>query len=344
MTPCERLIRSEIESKGPLSIERFMEIALHHPTHGYYAKAPAIGGDADFITAPEISQMFGEIVAAWCVDLWYQMGCPSPFNLVELGPGRGTLMVDILKIFAQVPELWEGLHVYLIERNETLKDIQAQVLDTSHVTWCDHLCEVPTTTPAIVIANEFFDAFPARQFTKTPEGSFEKHITLTHEKLTFVDLPCTETPSSLEDSPQAEDYLKDLCEFLNRTEGAALILDYGYGNGTGHTVQALKSHMPVGLLESIGAADITAHVNFGAFARIAEDLGLQVWGPTFQGDFLTQLGIIQRSERLKSHNPAEAALIASQLMRLVHPHQMGTLFKVMALCATDHLIPGGFDD
>lgn len=340
MTPCESLIRSEIELKGPLSVERFMEIALHHPTHGYYAKAPAIG--PDFITAPEISQMFGEIIGAWCVDMWYQMGCPSPFHLVELGPGRGTLMADILKIFVQVPELWEGLHVYLVERNATLKDLQAKVLDMGVITWCDHLCEVSTSEPTIVIANEFFDAFPVRQFTK--EGALEKHITLENEKLTFVDLDCPNSPDTLEDSPQAEEYFTELCTFISRTEGAALLLDYGYGNGTGHTVQALKSHTPVSLFDHIGEADITAHVNFGAFEQIAQDEGLQVWGPTFQGDFLTQLGIIQRADRLKSHNPTEAALIASQLMRLVHPHQMGTLFKVMALCATDDLIPGGFDD
>ncbi len=344
MTPCEAFLRDKIASEGPITMESFMEIALHHPEHGYYTKAPAIGQDGDFITAPEVSQMFGEIIGAWCVDMWHKLGSPSPFNLVELGPGRGTLMKDILRVGEKSPDFLQAMNLILIERNQTLKAQQSQALESYTPQWSPDFTTAPfhPSTPTLIIANEFFDAFPVQQFTEEDGKWFTTHVKLENDKLVFSNIKVDHTPTSLEHSPQAESYFSTICSHIAKRKGAILTIDYGYEDGQGHSLQALRKHDHGSPLEHIGESDLTAHVNFKSLNNIAKAAGLATTGPTTQGRFLSSLGILQRAQQLQSQNPFQIPQITSGLMRLTSPQQMGSLFKVLCAYTPASAQPEGF--
>ncbi|PWC39079.1 SAM-dependent methyltransferase [Azospirillum sp. TSO35-2] len=359
-----RLLARRIVIDGPLSVGAFMAEALGHPRFGYYMRQDPFGAGGDFTTAPEISQMFGELVGLWCVDSWARLGGPGPFHLVELGPGRGTLMADALRAAAVLPLFRDNAIVHLVETSPTLRDRQRQTLQPilgDRVQWHDRLEEVPEG-PTILVANEFFDALPIRQVQKTAHGWFERLVDLdpaaTEEapRFRFVleafgssgsrlvpdRLRDAADGSVVEVSPASQAVAGAIGARLAAAPGAALVIDYGYAHGPaiGDTLQALRRHAFAPALESPGEVDLTAHVDFAAIAAAARAAGAESFGPVDQGDWLCRLGIRQRAAALAAAaTPAQAQDIRGALDRLIEPAQMGTLFKLVALAT-----PGAFAD
>jgi len=350
---------------GPLSVAAFMGEALGHPRFGYYMRQDPFGLSGDFTTAPEISQMFGELVGLWCVDTWARLGGPAPFNLVELGPGRGTLMQDALRAAALVPAFREAAQIHLVETSPTLRARQRATLGTLPVTWHDRLEDVPEG-PTLFIANEFFDALPIRQIQKTNHGWFERLIDVDPDsppdspRFRFVleafgSSGSRLIPDSLRDapdgsvvevSPASQSVARLIGERIASAPGAALVIDYGYGHGpaVGDTLQALRKHAFAPVLESPGEADLTAHVDFASIAAAAREGSADAFGPVDQGAWLTALGIGPRADALKrTATPKQAADIDAALNRLIAPDQMGTLFKALALTSPGLGAPAGFE-
>jgi SAM-dependent MidA family methyltransferase len=296
---------------------------------------------ADFTTAPEISQVFGELLGAWAASVWAQMGRPDPVLLVEAGPGRGTLMVDALRTVARVaPDFASALRVHLIETSPRLRAEQAARLPSA--TWHDRLEDVPAG-PAILLANEFLDALPIRQFARIAGAWAERHVVAGQ----LVALPCSrisdDAPEGavLELGEAALAWMACLATRLVREGGAALIVDYGFTHAQyGDTLQALRHGRPVSPLVEAGTADLTTHVDFAALAATARAQGATVWGPVAQGDFLRALGLQARVDRLAALHPPRAAEIAASADRLASPAQMGILFKVLAVTGSPTTPPG----
>jgi NADH dehydrogenase [ubiquinone] 1 alpha subcomplex assembly factor 7 len=350
------LIRNEIALEGPMNVERFMRLALSDPRHGYYMTHDPLGAAADFITAPEISQMFGELVGLWSAGVWTAMGRPPQLRLIELGPGRGTLMQDALRAARIMPEFREAIDVHLVETSPVLRDAQRTALAVSGIsaTWHEQIEEVPDG-PAIILANEFFDALPVRHYVKTASGWCERLIGLdSNQQLVFGASPQPEpsikTNASegaiLEIGTAAYRTMLTVASRLIKQGGAALVIDYGHTQtGTGETLQAVKKHQFVDPLAAPGEADLTAHVDFAALGRAARAVGAEVHGPVPQGEFLLSLGITERAAALKRRAGAGgAAEIDSALWRLVgtEDSQMGNLFKVLCVCQRGLAIPPGF--
>jgi NADH dehydrogenase [ubiquinone] 1 alpha subcomplex assembly factor 7 len=337
-----------------MSVATYMGLSLSHPRHGYYTAGRPIGAAGDFITAPEISQMFGELIGFFIVNLWQQMGEPKSFTLLELGPGRGTLMQDALRAASKADGFENALHVQLFESNAVLKGEQEKRLSRYSPYWAGEIDAV-SDDPIFVIANEFFDALPIRQFVKTDDGWHERLVGLNGDQRTFGLSPTPIAESAaptevrgafpgevLELSPAAADAMQRLSRKVAVQGGAILAIDYGYPRTqTGETLQAVKSHAFADPLESPGDADISAHVNFGVLADAAKAAGLATAPLATQADFLIRLGLGERARALAQANPAEAGNIARALERLTDPKQMGTLFK--AFCAhSPGLRPAGF--
>jgi len=355
-SPLGLLIRDQIRADGPLSLAQYMALALGHPRHGYYITRDPLGSAGDFTTAPEISQMFGEMIGLWCVDVWQNLGAPSAFRLVELGPGRGTLMSDLLRAASVVPAFCAALDIWMVETSPVLTGLQQKALAAIEppVHWTDHLASVPDG-PAIFIANEFFDALPVRQFQMTERGWRERMVGLEGEGLILAlapdapgaiaaDLPRNAPLGAVgELSPDSLGIASELAGRINSAGGAALIIDYGPAeSGLGDSVQALKAHAFADILANPGEADLTAHVDFARLARAAHSTGVQTFGPVGQGDFLQALGIAARAARLAAKGGSAATAVATALHRLTAPDQMGTLFKVLALTQAGHSTPAGF--
>ncbi len=314
----------------------------------YYAEADPF---ADFTTAPEISQMFGELIGAWAAVVWQSMEAPDPVLLIEAGPGRGTLMGDALRAIARVaPRLRAAVRLHLIETSPRLRVVQAGLL--SDATWHDDLADVPPG-PAILIANEFLDALPIRQFIRRDDGWRERHvedgrfleIAAPHFAPDFQPEFAGEAPqgSVAERSDAIEAWMRTLAERLVRHGGAALILDYGTAASLpGDSLQALRAGRPADPLADPGACDLTAHVDFAAAARAARAAGAAVWGPVEQGVWLTRLGLRARADRLAATRPDLAAALHDAVDRLANPRRMGALFKVLCLAAPALPQPPGF--
>lgn len=349
---------------GPLSVAAFMGEALGHPRFGYYMRQDPFGTAGDFTTAPEISQMFGELVGLWCVDTWARLGGPSPFQLVELGPGRGTLMQDALRAAAVVPAFRQAATVHLVETSPALRALQRERLGDG-IRWHDRLEDVPTG-PTLLIANEFFDALPIRQVQKTSHGWFERLVDLdpagTEEEPRFrfvleafgssgsrlVPDALRDAPdgSVVEVSPASRAVARLIGERLAAAPGAALAIDYGHAAGpaVGDTFQALRKHRFAPVLEAPGEVDLTAHVDFAALAAAARDGGADCFGPVEQGEWLVRLGIRQRAQMLaKSATRRQAQDVAAAQARLIEPDQMGTLFKALAIATPGLGAPAGFE-
>ncbi len=364
-------LKRRIADEGPLSVARFMEDALVHPRLGYYMGRDPFGREGDFITAPEISQMFGELIGLWCVVEWQAMGEPTPVNLVELGPGRGTLMADALRAGRGVENFLESVSLSLVEISPALKELQEQALvaagevsRTQSLRWLSDFSEIPEG-PLLLIANEFLDALPVHQFQMTADGWRERLVGLENgdgeggaeDGFRFVlddaaptgegvppNLPEAEEGAVVEVRPQASALITDLARRLTETPGAALFIDYGHAEtACGDTLQAVKGHRFQNPLAHPGEADITAHVDFGAVGRAAADAGAQVLGPVSQGVFLKNLGIATRAEALAAASPAHSQDIADGLKRLTSDEAMGRLFKVMALISPGMTLPPGFE-
>jgi len=340
------LIQRQIALAGPLTVADYMASALTHPRHGYYAKGDPIGAAGDFITAPEVSQMFGELIGAWAADAWEAMGRPAPFRLVEIGPGRGTLMADALRLVAGVPGLGEALEVHLVETGEALRARQAERLGDAVAAWHGELAAVPEG-PAVIVANELFDALPVHQFVRTLKGWRERLVDRDPFTggLRFV-LARGPTPAAAllagkegappgavtEVSPAAISLAHEIGRRIAAFGGRALIVDYGKDDGAlGDTLQAVRAHRRHGVLEAPGEADLSARVDFAALARAIAEAGAAPFGPVGQGDFLIALGIEARAARLKARaSPAQAGDIDAALERLTSPAAMGALFRVLA--------------
>jgi len=333
-------VREIIALEGPISVERYMSLCLRQ----YYATRDPLGAAGDFTTAPEISQMFGELIGLWMLEVWNGMGRPAPCRLVELGPGRGTLMADLLRATRLLPDFQAAATVHLVETSPALRQRQQAALAASgfSVEWHDRLEDVPSG-PTLLVANEFFDALPVRQFAATERGWCERLVGVDGENLIFGLRPEPEPalgkPLRLGDIlewPAASvEIMAPLAGRLAQDGGAALILDYGYwGPAFGDTLQALKDHHPVDPLGEPGEADLTTHVDFHRLAQAAVMQGARVYGIVTQGEFLQVLGIQARAEALKARaTPAQAADIDRALARLTErgPTGMGELFKVLAV-------------
>jgi NADH dehydrogenase [ubiquinone] 1 alpha subcomplex assembly factor 7 len=341
-------IRDVIAKRGPISIATYMELALQHPEYGYYRHGDPLGVEGDFVTAPEISQMFGEMIGLWCAEAWRAMGKPETFVLCEMGPGRGTLMQDALRATGRIAGFQHGLKLHLCESNEKLRAMQMEKLAARNPVYIDSLAQLPPL-PTLVIANEFFDALPIRQFEKTADGWCERLVSMDGDKFIFVMSP--PDPALLLFIPQdmreaalgtvheislpSLNVTRQLAEHLVQHNGAALIIDYGYAAPPGKgSLQAVADHRIADILERPGEIDLTAHVDFAALAHTASGRKASVQGPVGQGVFLQVLGIEMRALQLK-HNatPEQVRDIDSALQRLCDTAHMGTLFKAMAIAS-----------
>jgi len=352
-TPLLEHLRGLIRAGGPLTVERYMEIALWHPQWGYYATHAPIGVRGDFITAPEISQVFGELIGLWLADLWQRSGAPDPVIVCELGPGTGTLMADLLRAATTVPAFRRAIQVHLVETSAKLRAVQADALRTAILAWHESLATVPAG-PLLLVANEFLDALPIRQFERQADGWHERQVGLdargdlifaANPALAAEDLAAWPVGSVAERRPAARSLARDLGQRLARQGGAALFVDYGYfPPAPGDTLQAVARHRRHDPLRDPGAADLTAHVDFADFAAAATAAGARAYGPASQARFLKALGIDIRARRLADGKDAQRrAQIESGCRRLLDETQMGTLFKALALTGRDTPPPAGFD-
>jgi NADH dehydrogenase [ubiquinone] 1 alpha subcomplex assembly factor 7 len=339
-TPLARKLRRIIEANGPMSVADYMAHCLGDPEHGYYMTRDPFGAEGDFVTAPEVSQMFGEIVGAWLVHAWRLCGAPPLARLVELGPGRGTLMADILRVASLAPEFREALTVHLVETSPKLRARQAEALAAHECQWHDNLADVPAG-PLLLVANEFFDALPIRQFIRIEGAWRERVVGLDAQgKLGFGvgpgllgDGPPALEGAILELGPAADSWVAEIGHRIVEHGGAALVVDYGHAESApGETLQAVRRHAYADPLAAPGEADLTAHVDFAALARRAVAEGAAVHGPVTQGEFLLGLGLRERAGKLgASADDATREAIRNAVERLAGPGGMGTLFKVLAL-------------
>jgi SAM-dependent MidA family methyltransferase len=341
MTPLDTELRRIIAIDGPIPVDRYMELCLSHPQHGYYVTRDPFGAQGDFVTAPEVSQMFGELIGAWAAAVWQQMGSPQRVLLVELGPGRGTLMADALRAATGMPDFLSGVSVHLVETSPVLRAVQEKTLTNAAVSIASHhaIEELPEG-PVIAIANEFVDALPVGQFVKDRDGWHARMIGIADDKLAFVAAPDAlfahagaELPPGTILERRQDQPIALLARRIAADGGAALIVDYGHAeSGFGDTLQAVRAHTFADPLEAPGEADLTAQVDFAALAVTAARQGAATQGPVSQGAFLRRVGIERRAERLKSKaTPQQSADIDSAFMRLTAPDQMGELFKAMAI-------------
>lgn len=335
MTPLEGILVNQIKREGPLSVADYMTQCLFHPEHGYYTTTKPIGRGADFITAPEISQMFGELIGLSLAQAWHDQGRPTPFVLAELGPGNGTLMSDILRVCATVDGFIDAADIHLVEVSPALREEQAKTLGRYDITWVSQITDLPAQ-PLFLVANEFFDCLPIRQFRKTEAGWQEQMVGQDEDQLGFVlgavSPEINETDRDfVELCPSALALVGALADHIGTQGGASLIIDYGEVPPQGDTLQAIKAHQKTSPLDAPGTADLTAHVDFKALMSEAQKHA-HVLTPTTQGLFLEQLGITARAQALaKDKTGAELEKIIAQHRRLTHPQEMGTLFKVMGI-------------
>jgi NADH dehydrogenase [ubiquinone] 1 alpha subcomplex assembly factor 7 len=353
-------LRQRIRETGPLSIAQFMTEALFDPRDGYYATKDPIGAGSDFITAPEISQMFGELMGLWVAQSWIDMGRPSPFQLVELGPGRGTMMSDALRAGHSVPGFIDAARVSLIEASAALKAVQAQTLGPTgaQIQWIDRLENVPAG-PTIILGNEFLDCLPVRQTVRHDATWHERMVGLAEDDQQFVfvlgpPLGVDENliPNRLRDAedgtlveirPGDRQIVEILANRFADQPGRAMFIDYGPAQSeVGDTLQAIKAHEKVAPLDAPGTADLTARVDFESVVSFARENALTAYGPVKQGEFLKGLGMESRAAALLQSAPHEKAKIARQLWRLTDDEQMGSLFKLVCLDSVGLNLPPGF--
>lgn len=352
MTPLSAILRRRIQAEGPIGVADFMEAALAHPEHGYYRTRDPLGRGGDFTTAPEISQIFGELIGLWCVTVWRMMGAPTAFRLVELGPGRGTLMADLLRAARTVPPFLAAASVHLVETSPALRRRQREALPGVAATWHQRLEEVEDG-PALMVANEFFDALPIRQYVRSGGVWRERLVDIDGDGFRFVlgppaqpDLPQAmrsgDEGAVAEISPAGRAIAARLGARLAAQGGAALIVDYGpAASGLGDSLQAVRGHAFHPVLADPGEADITAHVDFHSLAEAAAPAA--ALGPIGQGKWLRRLGAELRAEQLVRTSPEKAQDIVSACARLIDPAGMGTLFKVLALSHPGLAALPGFD-
>ncbi len=373
----EGLIKDRIRAHGAITIADYMQIALSHPEYGYYMQRDPFGVAGDFITAPEISQVFGEIIGVWLAHNWQLLGSPKEVALVELGAGRGTLMADILRATKNIKGFHDAVSVHLVEISPILKQKQWKTLAGKHerIEWHDNIDSLPQF-PMLLVANEFFDALPIRQFVKQQDGWHERMVDVVGDELVFVtaggtamlpisflpaesmsedlgeilgELPNITPASVLKDSvietcEPAIMIIRQISEHIATHGGAALVIDYGYSEGSkGDTLQAMRNHSYHHLLKDVGEADITAHVDFLALSQAAQMEGVNIHKIMPQGAFLMRLGAGARTTALCEISTKEQQKsLISGLKRLADPSEMGELFKVLAITSKQIAQAEGF--
>ena len=360
--PLETEIRRRIAAAGPMPVDEYMALCLGDPDHGYYTTRDPFGTRGDFITAPEISQMFGELIGLWMTAVWQQMGSPDRLRIIELGPGRGTLMKDALRAAKVVPDFGDAIVLHLVELSPVLKAQQVRTLETLTipVSWHPALEDVPQGA-AIIIANEFFDALPIKQAVKSGRGWHERRIGIdANGNLAFTitddPIPRFETllPKLLREAPaqsifewRDDTVAMDMGRRIADGGGAALVIDYGHAtSAVGETLQAVGRHAYADPLTAPGSIDLTAHVDFQALMRAVETMGANGFRPVEQSLFLRRLGIETRAAMLKAKaSHAASAEIDAALARLIgHDRSgMGTLFKAAAFAHSSIGVPPGFE-
>lgn len=344
-TPLAEKLKARIARDGPVSLDVFMSACLQDPEHGYYRTAPVIGRAGDFVTAPEISQVFGELIGLWCAVAWQQMGSPLAVNLIELGPGRGTLLQDALRAARIVPGFLDAVTLHLVETNSVLIESQHAALQAhaARTTWIPHAAEVPPG-PTLVIANEFLDTLPITQYVRGEKGWRSRGvITDATGALQFAELDVTPiqaldhiVPGAPPGAVLEQRKSTDISFALSRLAGsgslAALFIDYGHwGVQTGDTLQAIRAQHYEHPLTSPGEADLTSHVEFMHFANEARSTQLAIDGPVTQAELLGSLGLVERTSRLMSANPSRAAALETGAARLISPNGMGSRFKAVGI-------------
>ncbi len=352
----QRLVR-EITLTGPMTIADYVTRCLHDPKSGYYATRPALGERGDFITAPMVSQMFGELIGLWAVETWQRLGAPEKVRLVEVGPGDGTLMSDALRAARLSPDFLQAAELILIEPSQPLRKEQERRLADADLSprWVSSLHQIETDAPVILIANEVLDCLPARQFVRTEGGWAERRIGVTDDgDLTFglvaISEGFTEPPLEIEVgqifeiSEQQAGFARDLAVLVSQSQGAALLIDYGRAKPeAGDTLQALKRHQKVGVLDEPGEADLTQWADYPLVLEAAVRSGADVTGTITQAQFLGRLGIEHRAASLARARPEAEDIILRQFHRLTHHEQMGELFKVAAIFSPRSLVVPGFE-
>ena len=361
-SPLQAEFRKLIKSSGPMPVWRYMELCLTHPQHGYYVARDPLGREGDFTTSPEVSQMFGELLGLWTASVWKAIDSPSVLRLIELGPGRGTMMADALRALRVLPPLYQSLSVHLVEINPVLRDKQKSTLaGVRNIAWHERLDDVPDG-PSVILANEYFDVLPIHQVVKRETGWHERVVEIDGNGQLVFGTAAEPTPrfeallpplvraapvgAVFEWRPDAE--IMRIATRVRDQGGAALIIDYGHlRSDVGDTFQAIARHSFTDPLKNPGQADITAHVDFQALARAAEDLGAEVHGPVPQGDFLKRLGIETRAVTLMAKTTPEISEdISGALKRLIGGGRggMGSMFKVLAVSEPGLTVLAGFDD
>lgn len=351
-----RLAR-DIAEQGPMTVADYVTRCLHDPQDGYYATRPRLGAEGDFITAPLVSQMFGELIGLWAVETWRRLGAPERFRLAEVGPGDGTLVADALRAARLAPDFLQAADLVLVEPSRPLREAQARRLSECDLAprWVESLERMDDDLPLILVANEVLDCLPARQFVRTQDGWAERRVGLDDRgELTFGLAPPSagfrrpefpvEPGQVVEISPAQAAFGDALGRLTAARGGAALLIDYGRDRpGPGDTLQGLIRHRKVGPLERPGEADLTMWADFPAVMKAALEAGADVTGCRGQGDFLRALGIEARAARLKAARPQSAEVVDRQLQRLIAREQMGTLFKACAIFSPRSLAVPGFE-
>ena len=351
----DRLI-AEISATGPMTVAQYMTACLHDPLDGYYATRPALGEDGDFITAPMISQMFGELIGLWAVETWRGMGAPPRVLLAEIGPGTGALMHDALRAARLDPAFIAAAELWLIETSAPLITRQRKRLADGPLrsSWATSLTDLPPELPLILIGNELLDCLPARQFVRTEAGWAERMVGLSGDNALAFGLapaemkePAMGVPPGVvvEISEAQRAFAAELATRIARHGGAALLIDYGRDQpgGLGDTLQALSRHGKVDPLAAPGEADLTVHADFPAVLAAAQGAGSRT-ALLSQRIFLQRLGIDQRAAALSRARPDQSPVIARQLARLIDPDQMGDLFKAACFYSANGPVPPGFKD
>jgi NADH dehydrogenase [ubiquinone] 1 alpha subcomplex assembly factor 7 len=340
MTALTNIIKAMIAEEGPMPLDRYMTLCLSHPEHGYYMTRDPLGAAGDFTTSPEISQVFGELIGVWVAQVWQQMGSPRHVALIECGPGRGTLMADVLRVLTKIPDLAKAAEVHFVETSPVLR--AAQLDRVPHATWHSSVASLPGL-PMILLANEFFDALPIRQFEQKAGRIFERCIGLENGELAIGLVPgAARLPLAgdgvFEDASIRDALATHLGDQLVQSSGAALIIDYGHmRSAQGDTLQAMKAHSFCKITDHVGEADITSHVDFESLGRGFAKGGAAVAGVMTQGQFLEAMGLEARTRVLAGHASGEKQQqIIAASERLANSVQMGELFKVMA-------VTGGFE-
>ncbi len=352
MTLADRL-KAQIRLNGPMTVAEYMTACLHDPQDGYYATRPRLGAEGDFITAPLISQMFGELIGLWAGETWARMGRPGRLILAEVGPGDGTLMADAVRALRLLPEMLSATELWLVEPSLPLRVRQDEALADAALTtaWADSLAALPQDAPLILIANEVLDCLPVRQFVRAEQGWAERLVGLGEgDELAFGlarrplerVLPQASLGAIVEISAAQETFAAEIGRRVVRQGGAALLIDYGRAEpGFGDTLQALKGHEKLGALATPGEADLTVHADFPAVLAAARAEGART-GLITQRELLLRLGAAERASALARARPDRADRVFRQLERLIGEDQMGDLFKAACLCAPG-LQPPGFE-